>query len=317
MAGASGIRPTASLGIGIVPLVLSSIDCAPPGPGLLPDSSPEARQRNIAMTKEIQENAFGPAQEKFEEIFNSLGSTTAKQPFFLDAAYTLPDRFLQMCIPSVEYPRSDAPSSLVFAGGLPKGLRDAFTDRPSWWNEVASNKTKKVVAVSQGSVAMDFSDLVIPTMLGLKDRDDILVVVALGKKGAALPAETSIPSNSRVADFIPFDELMPHCAVFISNGGYGTFQHAISHGTPMVMGGATEDKPEVAARAEWTGMAFNLRTGTPTPEQVSSAVDEVISNPKYKKRAAELEAEMATYDPMSVVVQTIDELGAGTYVNGA
>jgi UDP:flavonoid glycosyltransferase YjiC (YdhE family) len=97
---------------------------------------------------------------------------------------------------------------------------------------------------------MNFSDLIIPTMTALAEREDILVVVALGKKGAALPAGTTIPANSRVTDFIPFDDLLPHCSLFITNGGYGAFQHAISNGTPLIVAGTTEDKPEVAARAE-------------------------------------------------------------------
>lgn len=308
MAGAPGLRPTATLGVGIVPVILSSVDCAPAGPGLLPDSSPEGRKRNQAMQKDIQEGLMSKLQQRYEEILDTLGATLKKKPFFLDAAYMLPNRFLQMCIPSAEYPRSDAPSSLRFAGGLPKGHRDAFINQPSWWNEVEANKTKKFVAVSQGSLALNYSDLIIPTMAALKDRDDIIVVVALGKKGATLPANTPVPDNARVADFIPFDDLLPHCAVFVTNGGYGAFQHAISNGTPLIVGGGTEDKPEVAARAEFAGLGFNLRTGTPTPEALLSAVDEVIMNPKYKERALELEAEMATYDPMTVVAQTVDEL---------
>ena len=219
-------------------------------------------------------------------------------------------------ISTVEYPRSDAPPSIRFAGGLPKGKRDAFANPPTWWSEVADNNgKKKIVAVSQGSIAMNFSDLVIPTMEALKDREDILVVVALGRKGAALPERTNVPANARVADFIPFDELLPHCAAFISNGGYGAFQHAISNGTPLVVGGATEDKPEVAARAEWAGVAVNLRTAQPTVEALRTAVDEVISNPKYKKRALELEEEMARFDPMSIVAENIEELAAGKHLN--
>jgi UDP:flavonoid glycosyltransferase YjiC (YdhE family) len=314
MAKASGYLPTATLSLGFSAVVLSSIDCAPFGPGLPPDSSPAGRERNTAMNKELHEKVFGQVQKRFEEVMDSLGTALPEKPFFLNTAYMLSDRFLQMCVPSVEYPRSDAPSTIQFTGGVPKGYRDEFVDQPSWWLEVINNKSKKIVAVSQGSLALNFSDLIIPTMTALKDRDDILVVVALGKKGITLPADIAIPPNARVADFIPFDDLLPHCAVFVTNGGYGAFQHAISNGTPLVIGGATEDKPEVAMRAEWAGVGVNLRTGKPTPEALASAVDEVIGNPRYKKRALELEAEMAGYDPMGVVARSIDELGAGMHL---
>ena len=36
LAGAPGIKPTATLAVGVIPTVLSSIDCAPPGPGMSP-----------------------------------------------------------------------------------------------------------------------------------------------------------------------------------------------------------------------------------------------------------------------------------------
>jgi UDP:flavonoid glycosyltransferase YjiC (YdhE family) len=305
---APGIRPAGTIGIGVVPLVVQSVDTAPFGPGLPPDSSPEGRARNIVGNKQMEE-VFAKPQAVYEQILQELG---AKQPapYLFNAIYQLPDRFLQMCIPSVEYPRSDLPPNLHFAGGLPKGLRDPFTDAPSWWPEVTNNSTKKIVAVSQGSVAINFNDLVIPTMNGLKDRSDILVVVALGRKGAALPEGTVIPENARVEDFIPFDDLLPHCEVFVTNGGYGAFQHAISNGTPLIIGGATEDKPEVAQRAAWAGVGINLKTGSPSAEQVKEAVEEIFANEKYKTRSRELEEEMKKYNPMDVVVSSIEDIAA-------
>jgi hypothetical protein len=99
------------------------------------------------MTKMVQEQMLGQAQKRFAEIFTEVGANDPGM-FFLDAGYILHDRFLQMCIPSVEYSRSDAPDSIRFAGGLPKGHRDPFTDQPAWWDEIVNNKTKKIVAVS-------------------------------------------------------------------------------------------------------------------------------------------------------------------------
>jgi UDP:flavonoid glycosyltransferase YjiC (YdhE family) len=199
---------------------------------------------------------------------------------------------------------------------LPKGSRDASTEFPSWWNEVVENKEKKdIIFVCQGTVALNYQDLTIPTMEALEYRKNTLVVVALGKKGGVLPEGTHIPENARIADFIPFDEVLPHSAVFITNGGYGAFQHGISNGTPIIAAGAGEDKPEVAMRAEWAGIGINLRTGSPTTEAIRTTVDEIISNPKYKIRAKEMEAEMAEFDPVSIVAQNIEDLAAGKHLN--
>lgn len=241
--GARGIRPVGIMGIGVIPMTLNSIDCAPFGPGLLPDSTPEGKTRNQAMAHDLNEGLFASLQKVWGEIFESLGAE-AKDLRWADASYLIPDRFLQMCIPSIEYPRSDAPSTIRFSGGLPKGSRDPMTNPPSWWHEVVENNDKKdIIFVCQGTIALNYSDLIIPTMEALKDRENTLVVVALGKKGSAFPEGVQVPANVRVADFIPFDEVLPHSSVFVTNGGYGGFQHGVTNGTPLLMAGAGEDKP--------------------------------------------------------------------------
>jgi hypothetical protein len=307
-AGAPGLRPDGILSLGIGPMALPSIDCAAFGPGILPDSSPEGRQRNIAMNAAVKDQMLGGPQKRFMEIMTSLKAELGEKNFMFETPYTLADRFLQMCIPSAEYPRSDAPPTIRFAGDMPKGESKVFEERPAWWDKVINDKTKKIVAISQGTVALDFNDLVIPALTALKDREDILLVVALGRKGLSLPVGTDVPVNSYIADYIPYDELLPHSAVFITNGGYGAFRHGISNATPLVVAGGGEDKPEVAARVEWCGLGYNLRTGQPTADDIGKAVDEVLTNPKYKKRALELQAEKESYDPLSILVATIDEL---------
>jgi UDP:flavonoid glycosyltransferase YjiC (YdhE family) len=67
-----------------------------------------------------------------------------------------------------------------------------------------------------------------------------------------------VPANARVAEFIPFDDLLPHIDVLVSNGGYGGVQQTLGHGVPMVLAGEAADKAEVTARAAWAGVAINL-----------------------------------------------------------
>ncbi|KAH6892492.1 MGT family glycosyltransferase, partial [Thelonectria olida] len=304
--GAPGIRPTGFLVVGLNPIFMSSVDHPPFGPGLPPDSSPEGKERNKA-ANESQKEFFAQAQTTFTEALSSVG---AKKPevFLLDAIYRLSDRFIQLCTPSVEYPRSDAPETLRFAGGYPKALRGLTPTRPTWWHEVTDNGSKRIVFVCQGTAATELNQLVIPTMSAFRLRSQIIIVVALGKRGATLPADVEVPSNCRVADYISYDDVLPHCDVFITTGGYGAFQRALANGTPMVISGTTEDKPETAARGQWAGVAVNLQTSNPSTEQLKDAVDEVLGNERYKTRATEIQAEMATYDPMGVIIENIDEL---------
>ncbi|KAH8800672.1 putative UDP-glucuronosyltransferase 2A3 [Xylogone sp. PMI_703] len=299
-------HPSAWITIGISVLGLSSIDTAPFGLGLLPDSSPEGRKRNAALNEEFRTVMHRP-QQRFVEILHSLDARPTSSLFF-DLVYTAPSRFIQMCTPGVEYVRSDAPTSIRFSGGLPPGNRDSM-QRPLWWDEITANtECDAIVLVSQGSVAVNYQDLVVPTIEALKSRPKTKVIVALGSIGAVLPAAVKVPPCVRVIDFVPFDEVLPYCDVFITNGGYGAFQHAVSNGTPVVIGGSTEDKPEVAARAEWAGFGVNLRTGNPRSEDIGQAVERILRDPKYKKRAMELKLEMDSFDWVTVICQNIDEL---------
>ncbi|KAJ3545246.1 hypothetical protein NM208_g2605 [Fusarium decemcellulare] len=304
--GAPGIRPKGHIAVGLNPVMVSSVDHPPFGPGLPPDSSPEGRLRNKA-ANESNRQMFATAQEAWCEALTGVG---AKKPeiFLLDALYSLPDRFVQMCAPSAEYPRSDAPSILRFAGGYPKAFEELNPARPEWWHEITGNTTKNIVFVCQGTVATDLTQLVGPTMTTFKGRSDIMVVVALGKKGVVLPSDIPVPENARVADYIPYDDILPYVDAFVTTGGYGAFQRALTNGTPLVISATTEDKPEVAARAEWAGVAVNLRTSNASTKQLEQAIDEVISNGKYKARAVEIQAEIAKSDPVGVIIENVEEL---------
>ncbi|KAF9001646.1 glycosyltransferase family 1 protein [Hymenopellis radicata] len=309
--GARGLHPDATITIGINPLILSSEDLAPFGPGLLPPTTPEERETYAAMRKQNQGFMAGPKAE-FERVLAALGEAKPElPPNFFDAMILKADRFLQMCVPSLEYPRSDAPDSVRFTGGLPRGhrYRGKEAQLPDWWQTVIANSEKKrIVAVAQGTVQLDYSQLVIPTLTALADEEDVITVAVLGKHGATLPCDFVVPKNGYVGDYIPFDDILEHVDAFVTNGGYGGFQHAMAHGVPVVVGGATEDKPEVAARAEWAGVGVNLKTDKPSPEQVRTAVREVLDHPKYKARAVEIEKEMQTYDPIQIIADSVDEL---------
>ncbi|KAK1762806.1 hypothetical protein QBC33DRAFT_551129 [Phialemonium atrogriseum] len=296
------------INLNIVPIVVTSIDTAPFGPGLPPDSTPSGRARNKLLYEQMSGGPFVDLTAHSNEIFKSIGVTSEPVGFLFDTWLTSYDVTLQMCPPSLEYPRSDLHPSFKFAGCLPPRPPGPDYPYPEWWNEVAANTTgKKIVAVAQGTVAVDFMDLVIPTIQGLAGREDTLVVAILGSKGATLPDDVvaNLPANARVIDYLPYDALLPHTDVFVMNGGYGGVMHGIVNGVPLVLAGDTEDKPETVMRAEWAGVAVNLRTGRPTAEQVAAGVDEVLGNNKYKERALQIMKENEDLDAMGVVERQI------------
>jgi UDP:flavonoid glycosyltransferase YjiC (YdhE family) len=161
------------------------------------------------------------------------------------------------------------------------------------------------VHVTQGTIDnADLGRLIAPTLRALAD-DDVLVVATTGGR----PVEEveralggALPANARVAEFLPYDRLLPLCSAVVTNGGFGGVQRVIAHGLPLVVAGSTEDKPEVAARVAWAGCGRNLRTGTPRPDAIRRAVRDVLTTPSYRARSRELAAVIAALpDPLDVI----------------
>ncbi|MCJ1475179.1 hypothetical protein MMC13_003839 [Lambiella insularis] len=298
--GAPGLRPAGFISLGIAPLPISSIDTAPFNMGLPPDSSPEGRIRNAAQFEGVKD-LFAPVRKDLAEKMVTCG---ARGPtgFFLDILVVVPDRYLQLCVPQIEYPRSDLPQSVRFVGALPNGLREKMPD-PPFWDEILAH-SKPIVVVSQGTASNDPEQLILPTLEALKDLD--VLVIATLVRSDTIPGYAP-PSNARIARFIPFDELFVHADLVVSNGGYGTIQQALCAGVPLVLAGMSEDKPEGNARAAWTGAAVNLATQTPDQEVVRAAVEKVIGTPTYRQRARALAAVYQKYDTLENIARSVEE----------
>ncbi len=159
--------------------------------------------------------------------------------------------------------------------------------------------------MTQGTIDnRDFDRLVRPTLQALADQD-VFVVVTMG---GGDPADLGdVPANARVAAYLPYDLLLPRIDVFVTNGGYGGVQQALGAGVPVVVAGDTEDKPEVAARVRWAWVGVDLRTGSPSADQVGAAVRTVLEDPTYAERARALAAHMAAYDPFGAIERELVE----------
>jgi UDP:flavonoid glycosyltransferase YjiC (YdhE family) len=163
--------------------------------------------------------------------------------------------------------------------------------------------------VTQGTVATEPEALIVPTLQALAQENVLVVATIIDKSIESIPL-AALPANSRIESFIPHPELLPHVDVMITNGGYNGVQMALAHGVPLVAAGQSEDKPEVCARIEWTGVGINLKTGKPTQQQIRSAVRELLANNRYKTRAKELQLAIRQYDAPILAVMRLEQLAA-------
>jgi MGT family glycosyltransferase len=219
------------------------------------------------------------------------------------------ERLFVTTVPSFEYPRQDLPSTVRFVGPVLPPRTGQF-DPPAWWEDLG--KGQPVVLVTQGTMANgDLSQLVAPTLAALA-REPLLVVATTGGRSPATSAGriSDLPPNARVETYVPYEQLLPHVSVMVTNGGFGAVQQALAAGVPLVVAGAGEDKPEVAARVAWSGAGVNLRTGRPSPTRLLQAVRRVLEEPAFRGRAEAFKEEMAGYRGVLAIADDLEEMVA-------
>ena len=130
-------------------------------------------------------------------------------------------------------------------------------------------------------------------------------------------ASGTIPTNARVARYLPFEWALAKVSVLVTNGGYGSVSQALSYGVPIVGAGLTQDKADVNARIAWTGAGIDLKSNQPTPQVLRDAIRSVLDQPNYRVAARKIADEFAAIDTRSELVRIISELVKGSRVRGA
>jgi MGT family glycosyltransferase len=276
-------------------------DKAPHFIGLPPAKTPAQFKEYEGIAKQYHERVDRPSLERLNAVLKGLGVGPLRMPLF-EATVAYSDIYLQLSVPGFEFPRA-MPASVNFIGALP--IIPGQAPIPSWAKDLDGKR--KVVLVTQGTVANhDFGLLVGPTLAALADEPDILVVATAG--GRPVDAISGpIPANARVAQYLPFEWLLPKVNVMVTNGGYGSVNQALSFGIPIVAAGLTEDKADVNVRIAWSGAGINLKTNNPAPDAIRSAVRTALDTPDCRRNAQRLAAEFATYDARAETLRLLQQ----------
>jgi MGT family glycosyltransferase len=277
-------------------------DGAPNFLGLPPATTSEQRAEYAAIAQQYDGSVDQPVLRRLNQTLKAMAVGPVSVPLF-HSVVELADAYMQLSVPSFEFPRQ-MPPSLHFVGTPP--IIPGQVPLPPWAHEL--DGSRKVVLVTQGTVANhNFNLLMAPTLAALANEPDVLVVATAGGRPVdAIPG--TVPSNSRVASYLPFEWLLPRVNLLVTNGGYGSVNQAMSFGIPLVTAGTTEDKADVNARVAWSGVGINLATNEPTPEAICEAVRTVLDRPAYRMRASRMADEFADIDTRSEVLRIIGRL---------
>jgi hypothetical protein len=212
--GSLGIKPDASIGISCHPLTLDSEDTFPFYLGKRPAQGPNATEihREANKGKEI-DYVTREVSEAMWQKHRAIGAVEIHDWHFYHTLQTIPDHVMSFGVPEFEFARSDLRPNVHYFGGLKtkKATKASKASLPEWWDDVANAKAagKKIVAVSQGTVGTDLSNLLLPTLEALKDRTDVLIIATTVAVEVADIPDLVVPSNTRIAKFVPYDLLLP------------------------------------------------------------------------------------------------------------
>ncbi|MFT4212987.1 MAG: glycosyl transferase [Microbacterium sp.] len=290
--------------VGISPLTQLSVDAPLPNSRIPMMRGPIGRLRNRLLMVAAEKVLFAHAQRLTASMLAEVGA--GRPSGFVVDFSRLPELYLQLGPREFDYPRRDLSDNVRFVGPLP--ARSSLTEAalPDWWDELRDGRP--VVHVTQGTLDNhDFGNLVRPTLDGLADLD-VHVVVSTGR--APITSVGRVPANARVAEFLPYDQLLPLTDVFVTNGGSGGMWAALTAGVPLVVAGDAEDKPEVAARVQYFGVGLDLRTGHPSAAAVRTAVTRVLHDGSFRARAGEMRDAIAGYDAFGSIRAELDALVA-------
>jgi UDP:flavonoid glycosyltransferase YjiC (YdhE family) len=123
----------------------------------------------------------------------------------------------------------------------------------------------------------------------LAPLDVELVVTATRQDVAALGP---VPGSVRVLENCPLGLLLPSCAAVVHHGGAGSTMTAIGAGVPQLAITFATEQTANARRLAATGAGLTMLGHEADPDRVRSAVQALVTDPRYRRRAGTLQADL-------------------------
>ena len=287
--------------ISILPLCETSKDLGPYGLGLTPKSGLIGKLSQTVLRSISDLFLF---RKPFKVMKETLGKYGIKpEGNLFDTVIRKSNLVLQSGTASFDYYRSDLGNNVRYIGPL---LPVKSNKNDQWYNDKLG-QYNKIILVTQGTVEKDFGKVIVPTLEAYKNTDT-LVIVTTGGTGTAELRKKYPFDNIIVEDFIPFDSVMPYADVYVTNGGYGGVMLSIQNSLPMVVAGVHEGKNEICARVGYFELGINLRTETPSADQIKLSIEKVLTDNKYRINISKLAKDFARYDPSTLLSYYINQL---------
>jgi UDP:flavonoid glycosyltransferase YjiC (YdhE family) len=187
-----------------------------------------------------------------------------------------PDLAMVATFPQLEYPRR-WPSGVHVTGPMPFELPYPDIELPPG---------EDPLVLVAPSTSQDPRNRLVRSSLKALAGAPVRVVASTNRIEPDHPIE--VPDNAILVDWVSYSQIMPRAALVICHGGHGTVARALAEGVPVLTSPAAGDMNETAARITWSGVGLSVRWSLAGPRSIRWAAGELIGDPSYRRKAAEV-----------------------------
>lgn len=247
--------------------------------------------RNLVVQAASRRAVMRTAQSRYDALRAELGLPPGRVPV-LEAALS-PTLHLHCGAPELEYPRRALPAHVRFVGALRPPVSPSWR-QPGWWDDFVAAYGGRIVMVTQGTLRQDPDELLRPA-LGALQRSAAPGVLLTGNGDPAwLGGPGPLAGHPHVVEaFVPYERLLPHAGVLVTNGGWTGVLLALAHGVPVVQVGRTEEKADIGRRVEWARAGVHV----PHVQGLPEALARVQREPGLRAGARRVAAALGQRDP--------------------
>jgi MGT family glycosyltransferase len=120
-----------------------------------------------------------------------------------------------------------------------------------------------------------------------------------------------LPDGVVAFDYAPYGELLPRASVIVHQGGVGTTAQSLRAGKPMLVMPYNHDQPDNAARIARLGVGRTLTRNRYEGARVVAELKELLDNPRYAQRAAEIGVKIRSENGARVACEEIERQLSG------
>lgn len=121
------------------------------------------------------------------------------------------------------------------------------------------------------------------------------------------PQNLSDSKNIIAVNYLPYSQIFPRAAAIVHQGGIGTTAQALRAGRPTLIMPYSHDQPDNAARVERLGTSRTIKRNQYSAPRVAKALNELLDNPSYAEKAAEIARILQAENAVSVACDAIEK----------